>query len=54
MCDGENNAIVAQEKPVKSEWTTPVLIVCGTMSDVLHTDGSGGDGTGSLAYVAQS
>jgi hypothetical protein len=54
MSDGENNAVEEHEKSVKSEWTTPVLIVCGTMSDVLHTDGSGGDGTGSLAYVAHS
>lgn len=49
MRDGEKNADMAKEKPAKSEWTTPVLIACGNMTNVLLGTGSGGDGTGSGA-----
>lgn len=45
MLDDEKDVPGENEIPVKATWTAPVLIDCGTMTNVLHLSGMAGDGT---------
>ena len=54
MGDGGKNTVLAQEKPVRSEWTTPVLVACGTMTNVLNNSASGNDSAGLGNYTPHS
>jgi len=47
MEDGENNETGSNNGLAKAEWTTPVLIACGNMMNVMADSGTGSDGTGS-------
>jgi hypothetical protein len=45
MEDGEKGLIGSDEQVGKAVWTTPLLVGCGSMLNVLADEGFAGDGT---------
>ena len=54
MVEGKLNADGSDEAQGTAEWTTPILIACGDMMNVMANSGNGSDATGEYSQILGS
>jgi hypothetical protein len=54
MVEGKLNADGSDETQGMAEWTTPILIACGNMMNVMANSGTGWDGTAEYSQILNS